>query len=104
MRTIDMAAAAARVNANMERRMHPGTVERLGVQIVWARELRAEIHILAECIADEALRGEEHYTLWLDEYRAACQMRTRNLAAFDQEQARRRAERHEAAGCTGAHS
>jgi hypothetical protein len=102
---IDVAAATAAANADIRNRMEWGAH--------YITAITDAIHLVAQCIADEALSGEpQHWQPWLDEYVVLGQMRDRCLISFDQEQARlaelraaaaARTEQCIAAGCTGRH-
>jgi hypothetical protein len=75
----NLTAAVAKVNGEVRERMQSGES-----YLSAAGRVR---DIVARCIADEALSGREHYAPWLLEYRAAEQMVTRCMAAWNQERA-----------------
>lgn len=77
MPTIDVVAGTAEANGRVRDRMTA-----TGQSYLTA--VSDEMSILARCMANEALRGEEHHAPWLGEYLALCLLRDRSLACHDQ--------------------
>jgi myo-inositol-hexaphosphate 3-phosphohydrolase len=82
VRHIDIAAATQDANRRVRVRMDYGRS--------YLMAITDERNVVAQCIADEALRGQAHYHPWLAEYVVLCQMRDRQMARFAQDEAERR--------------